>query len=155
MASSTKGLQAIIEHAERQCRERGSRLTEKRKKVLSGLLQSERSLSAYELIDYCNKHYDESFPAMSVYRILEFLEKEQLVHKLNLANRYVACVHISCDHEHEVPQFLICTACQRVKEFSIGRSTLATIRRHVEEAKYRLTSPQLELNCLCEDCAVA
>lgn len=155
MSDSPAELQTILGHAEEQCRARGTRLTEKRKKVLSGLLQSERSLSAYELIDYCNEHYDESFPAMSVYRILDFLEEEQLVHKLNLSSRYVACVHISCDHEHEVPQFLICTECQRVKEISIGRSTLATIRRRVEEASFHLVSPQLELNCVCEECAAA
>ena len=38
---------------------------------------------------------------MSIYRILEFLESQQLVHKLKLTNRYVACVHITCNHEHE------------------------------------------------------
>ena len=95
-------LQHILNHAEQQCLDNGSRLTEKRKKVLSGLLQSDRALSAYELVDYCNETYNESFAAMSVYRILEFLEQEQLVHKLNLANRYVACVHITCDHQHAV-----------------------------------------------------
>ncbi len=148
-------LQKILSHAERQCHANGSRLTEKRKKVLSGLLQSDRALSAYELVDYCNKTYDETFAAMSVYRILEFLEQEQLVHKLNLANRYVACVHIACDHQHEVPQFLICTDCQRVKEFSISRSTLGSIKRQVEQARFQLVSEQIELNCLCGSCAAA
>ncbi len=146
-------LQKILQHAEDRCRERGARLTEKRKKILSGLLQSDRALSAYELVDYCNKTYDETFAAMSVYRILEFLEQEQLVHKLNLANRYVACVHIACDHKHEVPQFLICTDCQRVKEFSISRSTLSSIKQQVEHSDYQLVSEQIELNCICARCA--
>jgi len=145
--------QDIINHAEEQCREHGSRLTEKRKKVLSGLLQSERALSAYELADYYKETYGESLPTMSVYRILDFLEGEQLVHKLNLANRYVACVHITCDHKHEVSQFLICTNCQRVKEINISKSTLATLRRNVEEAGFQLITPQLEMNCLCAECA--
>lgn len=146
-------LQNILSHAERQCRVHGSRLTEKRKKVLSGLLQSGRALSAYELVDYCNETYDETFAAMSVYRILEFLEQEQLVHKLNLINRYVACVHITCDHRHEVPQFLICTDCQSVKEFGISRSTMNSIKRQVEQASFHLVSEQIELNCLCDSCA--
>lgn len=148
-------LQNILSHAEHQCRAHGSRLTEKRKKVLSGLLQSDRALSAYELVDYCNETYDETFAAMSVYRILEFLEQEQLVHKLNLANRYVACVHITCNHQHEVPQFLICTDCQSVKEFSISRSTLSSIKRQVQKASFHLVSEQIELNCLCDNCAAA
>ncbi len=148
-------LQNILSHAEHHCRVRGSRLTEKRKKVLSGLLQSDRALSAYELADYCNETYDETFAAMSVYRILDFLEQEQLVHKLNLANRYVACVHITCDHQHEVPQFLICTDCKRVKEISISRSTMRSIKRQVEQAAFHLVSEQIEFNCLCDNCAAA
>lgn len=145
----------IIEHAGQLCEQRGSRLTDKRKKVLSGLLQSDRALSAYELVDYCKETFEESLPAMSVYRILEFLEGEQLIHKLNLANRYVACKHITCEHKHEVPQFLICTNCQRVKEISINKSTLASFRRNVEEAGYQLVSPQLEMNCLCATCSAS
>ena len=76
--------------------------------MLQGLLQSKQALSAYELADYCRDELGESMPPMSVYRILEFLEGVQLVHKLKLANRFVACDHITCDHKHGVPQFLIC-----------------------------------------------
>lgn len=145
--------QSIIDHAEQLCKQRGSRLTKKRKQVLSGLLQSDRALSAYELVDYGKENFETPLPAMTIYRILEFLEKEQLVHKLNLANRYVACTHITCDHEHEVPQFLICTRCQRVKEISISKSTLANFQQNVEDADYKLVSPQLEMNCLCASCS--
>lgn len=142
-----------INHAEKLCKQHGSRLTEKRKRVLGVLLQSDRALSAYELVDYCKENFEVALPAMSVYRILEFLEDEQLVHKLNLANRYVACKHITCDHQHEVPQFLICTNCQRVKEISINKSTLESLQQNVTTAGYRLVSPQLEMNCLCEKCS--
>ena len=45
-------LQNILRHAEQQCRNRGARLTEKRKMVLTGLLESACALSAYELLDY-------------------------------------------------------------------------------------------------------
>ena len=145
--------QSIVEHAEQHCRERGTQLTEKRKLVLSGLLQSERALSAYELVDYCKDNFNESMPPMSVYRILEFLQKEQLVHKLEIANSYVACEHIACDHRHEVSQFLICTECRRVKEIAISKSTLGALRRNVEAAGYFLVSPHLEMNCLCANCS--
>jgi Fur family zinc uptake transcriptional regulator len=146
--------QSIVDHAEQHCQERGSQLTAKRKLVLSGLLQSERALSAYELVDYCKENFNESLPAMSVYRILDFLESEQLVHKLEIANCYVACEHIACDHRHEVSQFLICTDCRRVKEIAISKSTLTTLRRNVEAAGFVLRSPHLETNCLCESCSL-
>ena len=143
----------ILNHAETSCRASGAKLTEKRKRVLTGLLKSQKALSAYELIDILQKEFDESPPAMSVYRILEFLESENLVHKLHLANKYVACSHISCAHEHEVPQFLICDQCGSVKEIGIKKSLINTLKRNVEESGYVLQSPQLELHCLCQECA--
>jgi len=116
------------------------------------LLQSEKALSAYELVEYCKNEFGEKLPAMSVYRILDFLQDEQLVHKLNLANKYVACAHITCNHEHQVPQFLICDNCQKVKEISINKSTIDTLQSNVEKAGFHLVSPQLEMNCLCKQC---
>lgn len=144
----------VINEAEQRCKEQGARLTEKRKQVLSGLLRSDAALSAYELVDYCRQEHGYSIPPMSVYRILDFLQEQHLVHKLNLANKYVACAHITCSHDHGVPQFLICGKCQRVEEISVAKSTINAIRRSVDVAGYQLVSPQLEINCLCGDCAV-
>ncbi|MFY0641063.1 MAG: transcriptional repressor [Bermanella sp.] len=145
-------VQQIIEHAEQHCRAHGARLTEKRKRILSGLLNTQKALSAYELIDYCKSEFDESIPATSMYRILDFLQEEHLVHKLNLANKYVACAHITCDHDHEVPQFLICGQCQLVKEISISKSTINDLQKNVADAHFHLISPQIELNCICDAC---
>jgi len=145
-------IETIIEHAEQYCIEHGSRLTDKRKQVLSGLLQSEKALSAYELVDYCREEFGENMPAMSVYRILDFLEGEKLIHKLNLANKFIACAHITCRHEHGVPQFLICGKCKKVKEISIDHLSMQTIEDNVKQAGFHLVSPQLEMNCICEDC---
>lgn len=150
-----KRVEKIIDHAEQHCKTHGSRLTQKRKQVLSGLLQSEKALSAYELIDVCKNEFGETLPAMSMYRILDFLQGEHLVHKLKLANKYVACAHISCDHEHAVPQFLICGECQKVMEINISRSTIKKLEQNVEDAGFHLISPQLEMNCICDNCHVA
>ena len=142
----------IIEHAEQHCKVHGARLTNKRKLVLSGLLKSQKALSAYELVDYCKAELDEAIPAMSVYRILDFLKDEHLVHKLNLANKYVACSHITCDHDHGVPQFLICGQCQKVEEISVSQSTISELQHSVADAGFHLVSQQVELDCLCDDC---
>ena len=142
----------IIGHAERQCKAHGTRLTVKRKNVLAGLVQSNKALSAYELIDFCKQQFGDSMPAMSIYRILEFLEDEHLVHKLSLANKYVACAHISCSHAHAVPQFLICRQCSKVKEIDLRSATIDELRSSVDDAGFKLISTQLEMNCLCEGC---
>jgi Fur family zinc uptake transcriptional regulator len=145
-------VEKIIGHAEQQCKAHGVRLTVKRKQVLAGLIQSDKALSAYEIVDFCTRHYGQTMPAMSVYRILEFLEHEHLVHKLSLANKYVDCAHISCGHAHAVPQFLICRQCSKVKEISIQPATIAELRQSVNEAGFKLVTTQLEMNCLCEGC---
>lgn len=141
-----------IEHAERKCTQKGVRLTTKRKLVLSSLLASEKAMSAYELVDLCNQESGAMIPAMSVYRILDFLQQQDLVHKLNLANKYVACCHIDCDHSHDVSQFLICSVCQRVKEVRLGNVTEEKLRHDIQKAGFQLVNPQLEINCVCDDC---
>ena len=143
---------SVLKEAEQLCKQRGVRLTDKRKQVLSGLVRSGTALSAYELVDYCREEYGNSIPPMSVYRILDFLQGQRLVHKLNLANKYVACAHITCAHDHGVPQFLICGGCQRVEEINVAQSTINALNRNVEEAGFHLVSPQLEMNCLCHNC---
>ena len=145
---------SALKQAESHCNTRGTRLTEKRRQVLTGLLDSKKALSAYELTDYCRDHLGYQLPAMSVYRILEFLEGESLVHRLDLAKKYVACSHILCDHDHEhdLPQFLICKECYRVQEISIKRNLMQSLNRSVEEADFKLASQQLEFDCVCSDC---
>ena len=145
-------LQSIIDQAERHCEKRGFKLTSKRKQVLSGLLQSGRALSAYELVHYCETRFGKTLPAMSVYRMLDFLQQQGLVHKLDLANKYVACSHISCDHDHAFVQFLICGACQKVKEISIDKRLLYELQHNVKNAGYRFLGSQIEMSCLCDQC---
>ncbi|TQV88561.1 Fur family transcriptional regulator [Aliikangiella coralliicola] len=149
-----ENLLKIVERADEKCKHMGVKLTTKRKQVLMGLVKSEKAISAYELADYYTQEFEVAMPPMSVYRILDFLQQAQLVHKLNIANKYVACSHITCDHAHEIPQFLICSKCQQVEEITIKKSIIENLQLNVEKAGFRLLSPQLEMNCLCEHCMV-
>lgn len=151
-AHKTQTTHSALSHAELQCKSRGTRLTEKRRQVLTGLLASQKALSAYELTDYCREELGYQLPVMSVYRILEFLEGENLAHRLDLAKKYVACSHISCDHEHELSQFVICKSCFLVQEISIKSSLMKTLNKSVQEAGFKLASQQLEFDCFCGDC---
>ena len=145
-------IKTVLEHAEQHCKASGARLTPKRRGILRELLKSGKALSAYELTDLFNKESKETIPTMSVYRILDFLEDENLVHKLNLANKYIACAHISCDHSHAIPQFLICRQCTKCVEINIDKATIGEIQKKVENADFQLTKPQLEMHCICNDC---
>lgn len=145
-------IKQVIEHAEQRCKENGSRLTKKRKQTLSLLLKSSKALSAYELVEAYKAEFDGTLPAMSMYRILEFLMAQHLVHRLAIVNKYIACKHINCAEDHDETQFLICGQCQKVKEISISRSIMNALSKNVSEVGFHLDSPQLEMNCICEDC---
>lgn len=142
----------IIHKAEHSCVESGGRLTVKRKNILIALLSADTPQSAYEIADYYKEAFNETIPVMSVYRMLEFLMQESLVHKLSSTNKYVACSHIACNHVHEVPQFLICDQCHHVREVGVKKDIIDALQNSVENANFYLNSPELELHGVCNDC---
>lgn len=144
----------VLRRAADKCKQLGVRLTEKRTRILRILVESESPLSAYEIVDRFNSKAQKSIPPMSVYRILDFLIKEKLVHKLAMANKYVVCSHIVCCDEHKVTQFLICRQCHRTQEVEIPLSIMESLESHVTKAGFHLTNTQIELECLCDTCSV-
>ena len=139
--------------AEKSCLKQGSCLTLKRKQVLNILLHADKAISAYEVIDAYQSEYHETLAPMSAYRMLEFLEKVKLIHKLHIANKYVACSHIGCEHDDELTYFLFCHKCQRVDEIPSQSTSLPELVDSVAKAGYQLSSSQIELNCICNACA--
>ena len=150
-----KDVEYVIGQVESQLTNSGARLTAKRKLVLSCLLESQKAMSAYEVVAYAKDEFDEVLPVMSVYRILDVLQEHDVVHKLQLANKYVACSHICCDHSHQVPQFLVCSRCAKVREIGLQPSLMADLKQGGVDAGFHLQSPQIELNCLCDECVEA
>jgi Fur family zinc uptake transcriptional regulator len=141
-----------LKNADVLCQESGVRLTEKRKRALTILLDAPAPMSAYELKDEYKNSYDESLTAMSAYRMLNFLVAETLAHKLHSVNKYAACEHINCAHSHELPQFLICDNCETVTEVGISSQTLKSLKNGIAESGFKLNEQQLELHGLCNSC---
>jgi Fur family zinc uptake transcriptional regulator len=121
---------------------------------LEGLVAAKKALSAYELADYCRIELSTDLLPMSVYRILEFLEKSGLAHRLNTSNKYIACSHIACDHAHQPPQFLICKSCSKVEEVSIPERAIEMLSKASKKAGFLLADNKLEIECFCTDCVV-
>jgi len=142
----------MVEVAKRECKAHGVRTTSKRINVFSLLLPSKKALSAYEIVELYKQTFNEPVPVVTVYRVLDFLERENLVHRLETANKFVACSHTSCDHQHPASQFLICKKCQKVKELSISQHKFDELKQTIEQAGFHLLNPQIEMNCICEAC---
>ena len=100
-------------HAERVCKARAQKLTPIRRQVLQALLSSHRPLGAYEVIDDLAKSMQRPAP-ITVYRALEFLMANGLVHRIESRNAFLACAH---DHDAAaMVAFLICERCGSVGE---------------------------------------
>lgn len=133
-------------HAEKVCKGRGQKLTPIRRHVLGALLVSHRPLGAYEIIEQLAKDMPRPAP-ITIYRALDFLMDNGLVHRIESRNAFLACSH---NHdETAVVAFLICEACG-----SVGEIPSAAIARTFNDAA-RSTgfSPKLSVVEITGTCA--
>lgn len=113
-------------HAEKVCVGRGQKFTPIRRQVLGALLSSHRPLGAYEVIDELAKTMPRPAP-ITVYRALDFLMDNGLVHRIESRNAFLACAH----HHDETSSvaFLICESCG-----SVGEIPAAPLAKSFSEA---------------------
>ena len=115
-----------ISHAELICERRAQKFTPIRRQVLQALLSSHRPLGAYEVIDELARTMPRPAP-ITIYRALDFLMENGLVHRIESRNAYLACAH----HHDEAAMvaFLICDLCG-----SVGEIPAAPVARSVNAA---------------------
>ena len=138
----------VMEQAEALCRERGVRLTDQRRTVLQLLCVSEKPLSAYELLDRLRGVVKNPAPP-TVYRALDFLLEQGLVHKLESLHAYIGCTHP--DHPH-ASQFLICSDCGGVSEVE-DPAVARSLRAAGQAAGFQTERPVVELLGTCAECS--
>jgi len=142
----------VMSAAEQKCIQGGIRFTKRRKQVLSVLIEADVALSAYEIAQRCNAGSDSNMPAMSVYRILDLFQDQNLIHRLEIANKYICCAHISCSHEHDKSQFLICGSCRHVEEINLSEDAVIALQAAASAVGFSAISPQLEIKGRCAQC---
>jgi Fur family zinc uptake transcriptional regulator len=107
-----------IAHAEQVCTGRAQKFTPIRRQVLQALLSSHRPLGAYEVINQLARSMPRPAP-ITVYRALDFLMENGLVHRIESRNAFLACAH---DHDAAaMVAFLICERCGSVGEIPASR----------------------------------
>ncbi|WP_253735975.1 Fur family transcriptional regulator [Granulibacter bethesdensis] len=144
---SEKAVAEALAAADAICLRAGSRFTRQRRTVLAVLLEAGMPLSAYDLLDRL-RPLDPMVKPVTVYRALDFLLAEGLVHRLETTRSYVACAHP--DHPHAV-QFLICRSCGKVVE--AHDRTIAKATAELGRSRgFVLDQPTVELTGQCSDC---
>jgi len=133
--------------AESLCAQRGRRLTPIRRKVLELLLRHGRSLKAYELLDAMRAVHPGAAPP-TVYRALDFLMDEGLIHRLDAVNAWTAC-HDAAGAPHDL--LVVCTGCGAVAEVSDPAMSRQLAER-VARTGFALATHETEIRALCPQC---
>jgi Fur family zinc uptake transcriptional regulator len=137
-----------LDAASRTCTQHSVQLTELRRTVLGLVLQADRPVTAYQLLDRLKETRKSAAPP-TVYRALEFLIDNKLIHKVERLNAFIACTE-SGQHVHLV-QFLICRTCNNVTELE-DRSVTRSIEQAATAAGFRPSSSIIEIEGICASC---
>ena len=140
-----------LAHAEALCAERSQRLTPIRRQVLEALLASHKPLGAYEMIDRLAVRGARPAP-ITIYRALDFLREQGLVHRIESRNAFIACVHNHASGDPVV--FLICEHCGAVGE--AASSVVADqLKAAARSAGFTPKTPVIEITGICAHCRQA
>ena len=133
--------------AVRLCRERGVRLTPLRTRVLEIVWQNHKPLSAYDILAVLAAEGRSAAPP-TVYRALEFLLEQGLVHRLSSLNAFVGC---SQPGHTGSGQFLICRSCGNAAELNDSGVERA-ISRSASSLGFAVHRHTVEISGVCPDC---
>lgn len=129
------------------CEARGERLTPLRRQVLELVWASHRPARAYDLLDRLQEHRSSAAPP-TVYRVLDFLLEQGLVHRIESLNAFVGC---GTPGDHHGGQFLICRVCEKIAELDSGSISLA-VEKAAGGSGFRVERQTVEAFGLCPDC---
>ncbi|MBM3505876.1 MAG: transcriptional repressor [Alphaproteobacteria bacterium] len=137
-----------LKTAEDVCRRRGQRLTEQRRQVLELVWQAHMPMRAYDLLDKLKKVHRAAAPP-TIYRALDFLIANGLIHRIESLNAFVGCG----DPEHaHAGQFLVCQDCHAVAEMADpGVATL--LKKKASQHGFFALRQTVEIFGLCPACA--
>lgn len=136
-----------LQEAGALCKQQGIRLTPLREALLKLMYANSTPLSAYELLRLLREIHPQA-EAMTVYRILHFLEAHHLVHRITSCNTYAACHTPQYPHQ---PQLLICERCGSSSEIE-EKSLSQAVKKVLQLYNFKPSSKPTEIFGLCGAC---
>jgi Fur family transcriptional regulator, zinc uptake regulator len=130
------------------CSERGVLLTPIRKQVLSLIWESHKAVKAYELLDKLKPLQSAAKP-VTVYRALDFLIEQGLIHRVESLNAFIGCSSPAAKHEQLL---LICNQCNEVEERS-AKHVMKALSDEIKLANFIVHSKAIEIHGICQNCA--
>lgn len=144
----------LLDRAAAFCTTRASRLTDTRRLVLGLILESPKPVGAYDILDHLRRYQRNAAPP-TVYRALDFLLAQGLIHRIERMSAFIGCAHrLDCHHGHGCghrAQFLICSGCGTVSEVEDGEIARA-IAETAGRIGFRPHQATVEVEGICAAC---
>lgn len=144
---SSDQVPAYLRQAESLCQQRGERLTALRRRVLELVCQKPSPVGAYGLLDELRKERRSAAPP-TVYRVLDFLQQQGLIHRLATNNTFMACAHPQLPH---AGVFLVCNRCEQVQELHTN-AVSHVVGEIAQNQQFQVQQQTVEVSGLCRDC---
>ena len=139
---------SALAEAESLCAKQGTRLTTLRRRVLELVWASHKPLGAYDILAVLSEEDGRRAAPPTVYRALDFLLENGLVHRIASLNAFVGCSHPA--HAHQ-SQFLICRSCSAAVELEQTAISDAIVRG-AKGVGFAVESQTVEVVGLCAGC---
>jgi Fur family transcriptional regulator, zinc uptake regulator len=144
---TTADRQARLAAAEGVCVRSGARLTPLRRRVLELVLSSGKPVGAYNLLNQLRADgYSDAPP--TIYRTLEFLQTQGLVHRIAKSNTFVAC---SRPHDEHYSLIFVCGECGEAVELEEQR-IVEDIGRCANQLGFCVPHQVFEVEGTCCNC---
>ena len=155
MTATISREQQLIE-AEAACLRRGAKLTPLRRQVLELILAADSPVGAYALLDRLKASRPGAAPP-TVYRALDFLLENGLIHKVERLNAFIGCAEAGHGHahDHDHPhQFLICRRCGATVEIA-DHAVADAIAAAAARVGFTAVEATVEIEGVCARCGTA
>lgn len=131
------------------CAGRNERLTAQRRAVLEIVWAGHRPIGAYDILEALQRRSGRRVAPPTVYRALDFLRAQGLVHRIESMNAYVGCRDPGRPHS---VQFMICAACGTAVELH-DPGIAAALAAAAAVAGFAARQGVVELSGTCARCA--
>ncbi len=143
----SKCIDSALTAAAELCRRRGARFTPLRRRVLELVWGGHAPVGAYQVLEGLQLDGRRAAPP-TVYRALDFLMAQGLVHRLESLNAFIGCPRP--DQRHRA-QYLICESCGDAIEVEIA-GLEGTIASTAAAHDFAVSSQTVEVLGVCSAC---
>lgn len=137
----------LMAEADALCLRKGLRLTPTRRRVLELIVQSPGGAKAYDLLDALTAENPSARPP-TIYRAIDFLISNGLIHRIESLNAYVSC---TCPEHAQAYQLLICKTCGCVQELH-EEALDAQLEAAAQREGFQIKRKTIEVHGVCHTC---